>query len=147
MRRCRELDFLIMAVMFGALACGRQQSSSFTPLPCPAEGLPSPTLRAGRDIVNDSGSPLYQPPMPIRVSVPMAQLSAPRGTNLSITARLVVDTAGLVMRDSITICGARNRRNAMEVARLVAQMTFRPARRGGISVVAPYLFQHVMEIR
>lgn len=86
------------------------------PQPCPAEGIAAASVRP----LNDQPTPTtsFRPPLPLPSRV--------RGQRASI--RVVVDTAGRVMPDSITICGLSDVQYANRLAQVVATVRFAPAR-------------------
>jgi len=49
-------------------------------------------------------------------------------------ARLVVDPAGRVVRDSISVCGISDAAYRQRVVALLARVSFDPGRRNGVAV-------------
>ena len=98
-----------------------------SPQLCPSGGIEPATLIT----LTDQPKPieLLTPPIPIPSSV--------AGRRASI--RVVVDTAGRVMRDSVIVCGLPDERYARRLADLVADIRFRPRQLSGRLVVAPAL--------
>lgn len=82
--------------------------------PCPATGLPfeqpSPELLEPRPDHN------FMAPVPIPAST--------HGKRMVV--RVVVDTTGRVMSDSVTVCGIGDPIYAQRIAEEIAQMHFRP---------------------
>jgi hypothetical protein len=59
-----------------------------------------------------------------------------------MTVRVVVDTTGRVMQDSVTICGLQDPTYLQRVAEEVSQMRFRPGLLRAKHVIAPTLFTY-----
>jgi hypothetical protein len=53
------------------------------------------------------------------------------------TIRVVVDTTGRVMQDSVTVCGINDARYRMKVAEAVFRLRFRPAHLANRPIIAP----------
>lgn len=112
---------LATLVLVGCASGARQSQAVF--LPCPAEGLPPAVVREGVRPPVPNGH--FLPPLPIPPSV--------RGAR-SVT-RLVVNPAGRVMADSISVCGVPDRPYAERMAAQFARMPFRPARLNGQAIM------------
>jgi hypothetical protein len=57
-------------------------------------------------------------------------------------ARLVVDSAGSLVRDSITVCGIPNSAYQRKLAQELAKLSFEPARRDGDAVRSPVFISY-----
>jgi hypothetical protein len=112
---------LATLVLVGCASGARQSQAVF--LPCPAEGLPPAAVREGLSPPVPNGH--FLPPLPIPPSV--------RGARSE--TRLVVNPAGRVMADSISVCGVPDRTYAERMAAQFARMPFRPARLNGQAVM------------
>jgi len=92
---------------------------------CPARGLAidwvPPTLALPRREES------FIPPMPVSTSV--------RGNRAVV--RVVIDTFGHVMADSITVCGIADPMYAQRMAEEVARLRFRPGLMNAKHVIAP----------
>jgi hypothetical protein len=100
-----------------------------TPQPCPS------SVDAGSFVTRpDQPKPvrLFSPPRPIPSGV--------RGSRSTI--RVVVDTDGHVMPDSVMVCGIADRRYLGRVADAVAALQFRPRKVNGRSVIAPAIITY-----
>src|SRR5262245_12513600 len=122
------MKFFPIAMALAVVACAPPAQKSAAPLPCPAAGLPEEAPPAG--LVGPTVRSLPILPMPVP--------SWERGRR--VTIRLVIDTAGKAMRDSITICGIRDSRYAELAAEKMLGLSFSPARRDGQAVVWPTRF-------
>jgi hypothetical protein len=71
----------------------------------------------------------YIPPMPVPTHV--------HGSHATI--RVMVDTLGHVMRDSVTVCGIADAMYAQRMAEEVSQLRFRPGLMNARHVVSPTL--------
>ena len=63
-----------------------------------------------------------------------------RGSRMVI--RVVIDTSGRVMHDSVTVCGIKDPMYAQRVAEEVSQMRFRPGLLRARHVIAPTLLTY-----
>lgn len=73
-------------------------------------------------------TPSVSPPTPLGFFLPpLPPLKDVRGHMM--VARLVVDTTGWVMRDSVAVCGIPNPAYAQKITQLLANAPFHPARR------------------
>ena len=108
-----------------AWACAAAPAPGTAPLPCSVVKLTGPT--------SDSA---FRPPRPRSFFIPpLPPPAAVRGQ--SLLARLVVDSSGATVRDSIAVCGIADAAYARELALRLARLTFEPARRDGAAVRAP----------
>ena len=98
--------------------------------PCPAAGLGSERIPLALAVPHPEG--LFIPPMPISTHV--------RGDHLLI--KVVVDTSGRVMPDSVTICGISDPLYAQRVAEEVSHLHFRPGLMFARHVIAPALLSY-----
>jgi len=98
------------------------------PRSCPATPLESE--RVSLELAIPHAERLFIPPMPVPSTV--------KGNRMVV--RVVVDTAGFVMPDSVTICGIKDPMYAQRVAEEVSEMRFRPGLMRAKHVVAPTLF-------
>jgi hypothetical protein len=98
--------------------------------PCPAAGLESERIPLALAVPHPEG--LFIPPMPISTRV--------RGNHLLI--KLVIDTSGRVMPDSVTICGITDPLYAQRVAEEVSHLRFRPGLMYARHVIAPALLSY-----
>ena len=86
---------------------------------CPAEGLAPDSVAAGEEAPRPLG--LATPPLPV-----------PNGVRGSIaTLRVVVAPSGRAVKDSILVCGLKDRGYAKRLAAAVAKISFQPARADG----------------
>jgi len=123
----RVTSYALASVAAFAVGC----SSSIHvvhPQPCPARSLESETISP--ELLIPRAENPFIPPMPVP--------STTHGRRM--TVRVVVDTGGRVMRDSVTICGIQNPLYLQRVAEEVSQMRFRPGLMRAKHVVAPTLF-------
>jgi hypothetical protein len=116
--------FLIL-VAGTAFACAPAVQMAVTPRRCPAGGLPDEAVPAELTAPAVRGLPILPVPVP----------ASERGRR--VTIRLVIDTAGRPLRDSVTVCGVHDPRYEELVAEKMATLTFSPARRDGSPVVWP----------
>jgi len=98
--------------------------------PCPAGGLGNERIPLALAIPHPEG--LFIPPMPVSTRV--------RGNHLLI--KVVVDTSGRVMPDSVTICGISDPLYAQRVAEEVSHLKFRPGLMYARHVIAPALLSY-----
>jgi hypothetical protein len=104
-------------------------ASHATPQPCPS------SVDVGAFVTRpDQPKPLrlFAPPTPIPRSV--------RGSRSTI--RVVVDTLGRVMPDSVMVCGIADRQYVGRVADAVAALRFRPRQVNGRRVIAPAIITY-----
>ena len=100
------------------------------PQPCPTGS-----------VVADAVPPGLEPPRPAKLVIPPLPLpDNVRGSRSVI--RLVVDTLGSVMQDSVTVCGITNSSYARRLAEAVFRMPFRPGRLAGHPVIAPAVIRY-----
>lgn len=97
------------------------------PRTCPPDGVANEQVPATLALPRLE-SP-YIPPMPVSTHVHGNQA----------TIRVVVDTLGHVMRDSVTVCGVGDPMYAQRIAEEVSQLSFRPGLMNARHVVAPTL--------
>ena len=109
-------------LLVGCASAARQTPPRF--LPCPVDGLPAQVVREGVSPPVPNG--FFLPPLPIPASVRGAQS----------VSRLVVDSTGRAMADSITVCGVPNQAYAERMAAQLARVPFKPARQNGQAVTA-----------
>ncbi len=95
--------------------------------PCPADGLGSERIPLALAIPHPEG--IFIPPMPIPTRV--------HGNHLLI--KVIVDTSGHVMPDSVTVCGITDPLYAQRVAEEVSHLRFRPGLMYARHVIAPAL--------
>jgi hypothetical protein len=108
------------------IACG--SATRIIPQACPSSGID----RAIGDL------PIAYPPKPVELFVP--PLPIPDDViHRRATIRLVIDTLGHAMADSVTVCGIPNARYTQRLAQGVAALRFRPQLVAGRPVVAPVL--------
>jgi hypothetical protein len=98
--------------------------------PCPKGGLLNEQIPAALSIPRLEG--IFIPPMPISARV--------RGNNATI--RVVVDTAGYVLPDSVTICGVDDPLYAQRIAEEVSQLRLHPGLMNARHVVAPTILTY-----
>ena len=107
-------------------ACGCTGPVRFVRLQtCPAQGLMGEQVPATLALPRREGP--FIPPIPVSPSV--------RGNHALI--RLVIDTVGRVMEDSVTICGVADPMYAQRLAEEVSRLRFRPGLMNARHVVAP----------
>jgi len=124
----RVMKTLLILCTALVVACWGPASHA-TPQQCPS------SIEVGAFVTRpDQPKPvrLFSPPRPIPSSV--------RGSRSTI--RVVVDTLGRVMPDSVMVCGIADRRYLGQVADAVADLRFRPRRVNGRSVVAPAIITY-----
>jgi hypothetical protein len=92
---------------------------------CPAES--QARLDAGIDSLGPVPCGFFLPPLP-----PPADVRGQR-----MLARMVIDTTGWPMRDSITVSGITNAAYEKKIVVALAKTPFLPARRNGVAVPAP----------
>jgi hypothetical protein len=100
------------------------------PHACPSQGLENEQVPLALALPHPKG--VFIPPMPLSPTA--------RGNRAVI--RVVVDTFGRVMPDSITICGITDPLYSQRVAEEVSQLRFRPGLMNAKHVVAPTLIVH-----
>jgi len=100
------------------------------PRPCPGEQLGNEVVPKTLALPRPEG--IFIPPMPVSSRV--------RGSHALI--RVVVDTFGHVMPDSVTICGIADAMYAQRLAEEVSQLRFRPGLMNARHVVAPTLMTY-----
>ena len=100
------------------------------PRPCPVQGLENE--RVPQELALPRPEGVFIPPMPVSPLV--------RGSRAII--RLVVDTLGHVMHDSVTVCGIKDPMYAQRLAEEASQMRFHPGLMHARYVVAPTLLVH-----
>jgi hypothetical protein len=110
-----------------AWACAGAAAVGRAPLPCAATELTLPRPDAGFEPPRPRG--FFIPPLPLPAGVQGQYLQA----------RLVVDSSGATVRDSIAVCGIADATYARELALRLARLTFEPARRNGAAVRAPVI--------
>lgn len=116
------------ALLFLAfLAACATATSRVAPQRCPSTGIDP-----------DSLVPVAEQPKPIELLTPPLPIpTAIAGQRATI--RVVVDSLGAVMRDSVTVRGVSDQAYARRVADLVAGVRFQPRRVGGHPVNSPAL--------
>ena len=92
---------------------------------CPPNGLASEWLPATLALPRREES--FIPPMPVSTSV--------RGNHAVV--RVVIDTSGHVMADSVTVCGIADPMYAQRIAEEVSRLHFRPGLMNAKHVIAP----------
>ena len=112
-----------------AFACRGATTGSVMPLPCPESMVPVPASVA--EFIAPRPLRRFLPPLPPPASV--------RGQH--VRARVLVDSSGSAVRDSITVCGISDASYAREIARTLGRLTFEPARRQGVALSAPAYFE------
>ena len=118
-----------LLILCSALVACSWPGSHATPQQCPS------SVDVGSFVTSpDQPKPvrLFTPPRPIPSSL--------RGTRSTI--RVVVDTLGRVMPDSVMVCGIADRRYLGRVADAVTDLRFRPRRVNGRSVIAPAIITY-----
>jgi hypothetical protein len=95
------------------------------PRPCPAAGLGSE--RVSLELAIPHPERTFIPPMPVPTTVQRSRM----------IVRVVVDTSGWPMRDSVTVCGISDPMYVQRVAEEVSQMRFRPGLMHAKHVIAP----------
>jgi hypothetical protein len=130
----RHRPFTAAAILLavGALACAGAVRGSY-PARCPDNFIPasSPGYTAPRPLQP------FSPPLPIPADV--------RGQRA--VARVLVDTAGVPVRDSISVCGLPNEAYAKEIGWTLLQLRFEPARQDGFVRRAPAFVSYEFEQR
>jgi len=92
---------------------------------CSGDTLKSELLPAALAIPRREAA--FVPPMPV----------SPRVRGTRAVARLVIDTLGRVMHDSVTICGLHDPMYAQRMAEELSQLRFRPGLMNARHVIAP----------
>src|SRR5215212_9288434 len=100
------------------------------PRPCPPQGLANE--RVPVTLALPRREKAFIPPMPVSPHV--------RGNHSTI--RLVIDTLGYVMRDSVTVCGITDPMYSQRLAEEAAYLRFRPGLMNARHVVAPTYIIH-----
>lgn len=100
------------------------------PQPCPA--TPLEAERVSIELASPHVEEAFIPPMPVPTTV--------RGSRMVI--RLVIDTNGRVMHDSVTVCGISDPMYIQRVAEEVSQIRFRPGLMRAKQVIAPALLTY-----
>jgi hypothetical protein len=100
------------------------------PQPCPTKSLDSE--RISLELLIPHAEYPFIPPMPV----------PPSTHGRRIVVRVVVDTSGHVMHDSVTICGNLDPTYVQRIAEEVSQMRFRPGLMRAKHVIAPSLFTY-----
>jgi hypothetical protein len=98
------------------------------PQPCPARDLGAE--RISPELAIPHAEQPFIPPMPVP--------STTHGRRMVV--RVVVDTSGRVMRDSVTICGIQDPLYRQRLAEEISEMRFRPGLMRAKHVIAPTLF-------
>ena len=98
------------------------------PQPCPARSLGSE--RISPELLIPTAEHPFIPPMPVP--------STTHGRRMVV--RVVVDTSGRVMPDSVTICGVADPVYLQRLAEEISEMRFRPGLMRAKHVIAPTLF-------
>jgi hypothetical protein len=117
------MKVIILACLSVVVACV-PAAPRVSPQPCPTGGIAATAVRPPND--QPTPTTMFAPPTPVPAGV--------LGHRASI--RVVVDTGGRVMPDSITICGVADPAYARRLAEAVATVRFVAARRD-ISVAGP----------
>jgi hypothetical protein len=97
------------------------------PQPCPARGVASEQISL--ELAIPHAETPFIPPIPAPATV----------KGVRMLARVVVDTSGRVMRDSVTVCGINDPMYLQRIAEELSQMRFRPGLMRAKHVVAPSL--------
>ncbi len=100
------------------------------PQPCPPRNLEAEKISL--ELAIPRAEQLFIPPMPVPATT--------KGHRMVV--RVVVDTSGHVMRDSVVICGVPDPMYAQRVAEEVSQIRFRPGLMHAKHVIAPSLFTY-----
>jgi hypothetical protein len=124
----RVLVVVLLFWLAAANACVRR-TVDVHPQPCPT-GRSLMNEVAHADIEQPRVLDRFVPPVPIPDSVRRSRS----------TIRVVVDTTGRVMQDSVTVCGINDARYRSKVADAVFQLRFRPARLANRPIIAPMTF-------
>lgn len=117
----------VLLVAVALLAMGCASPHRVHPQPCSARNLaeiPSPELLIPR------AEHVFIPPMPVPATT--------KGHRMIV--RVVIDTTGRVMKDSVTICGIQDPVYLLRLAEEISKMRFRPGLMRAKHVVAPTLF-------
>ena len=111
---------LLVVVMVGCTT----PTPGVTPVPCPSAGIDASSLPRAAE--QPRPVELFIPPLPIPTGV----------LHRRATIRVVVDTVGRVMTDSVTVCGIPDAEYSRRVASAAAGVRFVPRRGAGGPVVA-----------
>ena len=115
-----------------AAGCASAYAKPVVPLACPEGGF-------GFEVIATAKS--FYPPVPQRFFLPPLPPPADvRGHRM--IARLVVDTAGSLVRDSITVCGIPNPAYQRKLVKELAKLSFEPARRDGEAIRSPVFISY-----
>ena len=130
--RHRPFSVTALLLALGTLACAGAVRGTY-PARCADNLIPasSPGYTAPRALQP------FSPPLPIPADV--------RGRRA--IARVLVDTAGVPVRDSISVCGLANEAYAREIAWALLQLRFEPARQDGFVRRAPAFVSYEFEQR
>lgn len=116
-------------VLFGAcLAACNSSTTRLTPRPCPTHSTDSAVFGPVAD--QPKTREPFIPPLPIPSDV----------QHRRATIRIVVDTLGRAISDSITVCGIPNDRYTQRLAEAAAALRFRPRLVASRPIIAPTLF-------
>jgi hypothetical protein len=115
----------VVTVLTVAIGCAPAAQTRVSPRPCADDGLPEESTPSGVTAPVVRGLPILPLPVP------------PSERGRRVTIRLVVDTMGQAVRDSVTVCGIRDSRYAELVAEKMAMLPFAPARRDGRPITWP----------
>jgi len=116
--------WIISLSSIGATACS-SPVRLVRPRVCPPHGLASEWLPATLALPRREVT--FIPPMPVSGSV--------RGNHAVV--RVVIDTFGRVMPDSVTVCGIADPMYAQRMAEEVSRLHFRPGLMNAKHVIAP----------
>ena len=128
--RYRATHIVFMKILIFAFLCAAACSTSVSrvvPQRCPPGGIDPATLIPAAD--QPKAAELFIPPLPIPTGV--------RGSRSII--RVVVETLGHVIPDSVLVCGIADDRYSHRVAEAAAALQSRPRRVAGRPVIAPAL--------
>jgi hypothetical protein len=122
------MKVLVFIAVFG-LGCA-STLPRLSPQRCPPGGIDPATL-----------APLGEQPKPLELFIPPLPIPSSAHGQRS-TMRVVVDTLGAVMRDSVMVCGITDERYSHQVAEAAAALRFRPRQIAGRSVQSPALLAY-----
>jgi hypothetical protein len=100
------------------------------PRPCPPSPLEAE--RVSLELAIPHPDKLFIPPMPVPATMKRSRM----------VVRVVIDTSGRVMPDSITVCGVKDPMYMQRIATEVSAMRFRPGLMRAKHVIAPTLFTY-----